>query len=64
MVEILNNTGLYATMGLEPVIDCPPKLYTRPLCKSHWYRSSDTVRGINNLGGQIANKKWPLKKVL
>ena len=65
MMEILNSTGLYSTLSLTPLIDCPkPRLLTRPMCKSHWYRSSDIVRGINNLGGQIANKKWPLKKVL
>ena len=69
MVEILNNTGLYATMSLTPLIDCPtdsskPTYLTRPMCKSNWYRSTDVVRGINNLGGGVVNKKWPLKKVL
>ena len=29
-----------------------------------WYRSSETIAGDNPYVGHLANKKWPLKKVL
>ena len=29
-----------------------------------WYRSTETVAGLNIYGVDLSNKKWPLKKVL
>ena len=64
MLEKLNSTGLYADITIKPYIYCYPETDPWLMCKRHWYRASETVRGINPWTGQLTNKKWPLKKVL
>ena len=50
------STGLFAAIGRFP--------YAYEEDYKYWYRSSETIPGTNPYGGHIANKKWPLKKVL
>ena len=56
MVHKVTSTGLFAEIGTIPWSFLEWK---------DWYRSSDTIKGTNPFGGHhLANKKWPLKKVL
>ena len=61
MVVKLNSTGLYADLRSKPLEVC---LRTGCMNYNHWYMSSETIEGINPFTGHLANKKWPLKKVL
>ena len=59
MVRKVTSTGLFAEVGLVPdTWSVPEEEYT------DWYRSSETLAGDYPYGGHLANKKWPLKKVL
>ena len=57
MVHKVKSTGLFARIGTEPW-PIPEEEY------KDWYRSSETVAGLNPYGAHLTNKKWPLKKVL
>ena len=52
----IQSTGMYAQMGQLP--------YAWEWEFKDWYRSSETLGGFNPYGGHLANKKWPLKKVI
>ena len=56
MVHKVIPTGLYADIGTLPWV---PEEEV-----NEWYRSSETIPGLFPYGGHLANKKWPLKKVL
>ena len=58
MVHKVTSTGLYADIGRVPWIFNSTEEY------KDWYRSSETIAGNNPYPGHLANKKWPLKKVL
>ena len=56
MVGKVTSTGMFADMGTIP---------WAPLEEfNDWYRSSKAIPGDQLYGGHIANKNWPLKKVL
>ena len=55
MVFQVKNTGLFAQIGTYP--------WAAPDHFEQWYRSSETIGGMNPSVGHLANKKWPLKKV-
>ena len=58
MVSKITSTGLFAEIGTVP-------WYLNSI--EEWkerYRSSETIGGNNQYTGHLANKKWPLKKVL
>ena len=57
MVHKVTSTGMFADMGAIPWY-VPEEEYI------DWYRSSETIGGINPYGAHLANKKWPLKNVL
>ena len=56
LVWLVNATGEYAQIGRVPSV--PEEEF------KNWYRSSQTIKGLNPYGGHFSNKKWPLKKVL
>ena len=59
MVQKVTSTGMFAEFGPLP--------YPRLVSKEdyiHWYRSSETIGGLNPYGVHLINKKWPLKEVL
>ena len=58
MYDKVTSTGLFADLGPYPRGAVPEEEF------KHWYRSSETIGGFNPFGGHLANKKWPLKKVL
>ena len=59
MVRKVISTGLYADLATLPdAYNVPEDEF------KYWYRSSETIGGINPWTGHIINKKWPLKKVL
>ena len=60
MVRKVTSTGLFAGMGREPYIFNSTEEW------KDWYMSSETLSlsGTSQYGGHLANKKWPLKKVL
>ena len=58
MVHKVTSTGLYADIDRVPWIFNSTEEY------KDWYRSSETIAGNNPYPGHLANKKWPLKKVL
>ena len=57
MVLKVTSTGLFADIGKVPWVDSDEEW-------KHWYRSSETIGGDYPYVGHLANKKWPLKKVL
>ena len=59
MIRMVTSTGLYAEIGTYPDSDVVPEEKY-----SEWYRSKETVPGLFPYVGHLANKKWPLKKVL
>ena len=59
MVSKVTSTGLFADIGRVPDDwSVPEEEY------KYWYRSSETLAGLNPYGGHLVNKKWPLKNVL
>ena len=59
MVLKVTSTGMFADFGTQPdPWAVPEKEY------KDWYRSSEKIAGFNPYIGHLANKKWPLKKVL
>ena len=58
MVRKVTTTGLFAE------IDTVPLIFNSTDELKEWYRSSETIAGRNPFVGHLANKKWPLKKVL
>ena len=56
MLRKVISTGLFASLGSEPWVEEEEF--------KHWYRSSEAIAGFNPYVGHLANKKWPLKKVL
>ena len=56
MARELLETGMYATIGTVP--------FGRPKDYKDWYRSSETISGLNPYQTNLSNKKWPLRKVL
>ena len=59
MVSKVTSTGLYA--GIAPT---PDGWYVPEEEWKDWYRSSEKIAGFNPYVGHLANKKWPLKKVM
>ena len=59
MVSKVTSTGLFALIGTAP----DPMVVTEKEYK-YWYRSSEIVQGDNPYQIHLANKKWPLKKVI
>ena len=57
MVQKVTSTGLFADIGTTPT-----NTYEEEY--KDWYRSSEAIAGDNPYSGHMANKKWPLKKVL
>ena len=57
MVRKVTSTGLFARIGTVPW-PVPEEEF------KDWYRSSQNIGGSNSYVGHLANKKWPLKKVL
>ena len=60
MVCKVTSTGMYANLG--PVrypwsVPCTQE-------DKDYYRSTETIEGLNPYGVHLSNKKWPLKKVL
>ena len=64
-MDKIRSTGLYAEITAFPTPDCNSIMDKQcmELEKKNWYRSSERIIGFNPYGGQVANKKWPLKKV-
>ena len=58
MVRKVTSTGMFADIGGAPWYFNSTEEY------KYWYRSSESVAGDNQYVGHLANKKWPLKKVL
>ena len=58
MMRKVTSTGMYADIGPFPNWPTTEEEW------KDWYRSSETVAGDNLYMGHLANKKWPLKKVL
>ena len=58
MMRKVTSTGLFARIGTFPHWPITEAEY------KDWYRSSETIGGINPYGGHLTNKKWPLKKVM
>ena len=58
MVRKVTPTGLFAE------IDTVPWVFNSTEEWKDWYRSSESVGGFNPYVGHLANKKWPLKKVV
>ena len=59
MVRKVTSTGMFAEMGPKPwILDNQEEEF------KDWYRSAQTIGGINPYGVHLENKKWPLKKVL
>ena len=56
MLRKVISTGLFADLGTVP--------WAYEEEYKDWYRSSETIGGTNPYVGNLANKKWPLKKVL
>ena len=59
MVSKVTSTGLFADIGPEPDTS-----YVLEEEYKYWYRSSETIGGLNPYRGHLVNKKWPLKNVL
>ena len=59
MVSKVTSTGLYANIARTP-----DSWYVPEEEWKNWYRSSETLAGDNPYEVHLANKKWPLKKVL
>ena len=59
MVRKVISTGLFAEIGTFP-----EPWYVPEEDYKYWYRSSETIGGINPYAGHLTNKKWPLQKVL
>ena len=59
MVQKVTSSGMYATIGTMPSPWFVPEEEYK-----HWYRSSETIAGINPYVVHLSNKKWPMKKVL
>ena len=57
MVRKVTSTGLFAQLATYPWVNSEEEF-------KNWYRSSETIGGINPYGVHLANKKWPLKKVM
>ena len=57
MARELLETGMYATIGTVTP-------FARPKDYKDWYRSSETISGLNPYQTNLSNKKWPLRKVL
>ena len=58
MLRKVTSTGMFADIGGAPWYFNSTEEY------KYWYRSSETIAGNNPYPGHLANKKWPLKKVL
>ena len=59
MLHKVTSTGIFAQIGSFPAPwFVPVEEY------KHWYRSSEIIGGTNPFDLHLANKKWPLKKVL
>ena len=58
MVRKVTSTGLFADISALPWI------FNSTEERKDWYKSSETIAGDNQYAGHLANKKWPLKKVL
>ena len=56
LVSKVLSTGLFVDVRTEP--------WAYPEEFKDWYKSSETIAGDNPYTGHLANKKWPLKKVL
>ena len=56
LVSKVLSTGLFVDVSTEP--------WAYPEEFKDWYKSSETIAGDNPYTGHLANKKWPLKKVL
>ena len=56
MFQKVLSTGLFAHINYVP--------FDNPEEYKYWYRSSKPIGGFNPYSGHLANKKWPLKKVL
>ena len=59
MVRKVTTTGLFAHLGTTPA-----GWVVKVKDWKDWYRSTETIGGFNPYGVHLANKKWPLKKVL
>ena len=57
MLGKVTSTGMFASIGTEP-----DSWYVPEEEYKDWYRSSETIGGTNPCVGNLANKKWPLKK--
>ena len=57
LTDKVTSTGSFAQIGTFPW-PTPEEEF------KYWYRSSETIGGNNPYFGHLANKKWPLKKVL
>ena len=61
MVRKVTSTGMFAKIGTVPGVPTgvvPEEEY------NYWYRSSETIGGVNPYVGHLTNKKWPFKKVI
>ena len=58
MLHKVTSTGLFADLRTLPYTWVVPEEKFK-----YWYRSSDTIGGVNPYVGHLTNKKWPLKKV-
>ena len=58
MVRSVTLTGMFAEISTTPWWFNSTREY------EDWYRSSETIDGDNPFSGHLANKKWPLRKVL
>ena len=50
--------GTWADIGFLPISS------TGSRGRDDWYRSSEAIAGYSPYGGHVANKKWPMTKVL
>ena len=58
MVRKVTSTGSFAKVGTEPWYFNSTEEF------KDWYKSSETIPGDYPFTGHLANKKWPLKKVM
>ena len=58
LLHKVTSSGMFARIGTVPSTRYVPEKEFK-----NWYRSSETIGGINPFGVHLQNKKWPLKKV-
>ena len=58
MMRKVTTTGMFAQMGHVPYTLVVPEEEHK-----NWYKSMESVPGLNPYGVNLSNKKWPLKKV-